>query len=219
MYSQKNIDRIFESCRNGDFETCSIDAIEHTIGASFKSIVLLKDIMGRSLLDVSIEFGHFHIVSHYLAHGFLDRLDNKESVLELAVETGNYDIVELILCQLGCLDIDVYQPVFNLACEGGSLSIVQLLLKHHNFNVNIPLLMTCGRGHVDVVRELIDAGAAEHRDPHGHFITSSLIPVSSPREKPIEPVFDLLLASGALDASRVIREYTVYELYFIAGKP
>jgi uncharacterized protein len=93
------------------------------------------------------------------------------------------------------------QPALTRAIQAGSLQVVQVLLQHPQTDIDIvnqagetPLMMAALKGHLDLVRQLLDRGAKPHRSGWSpmHYAATGpeprTISLLAERGAPLEPI-------------------------------
>jgi ankyrin repeat protein len=157
-----------------------------------RRIITAEDINGRSLLDVALEYKQPRIAKTLLNLNYVED-DNDEMVALLhATTSGDVAMVQLLLDHLGTLSPFVADVSYERACERGFAPIVNLLLRScSSLSPGEHFVTACRRGHVEVVKELINAGATEHQDPRG-FVVELLDPLEPPETEDLGPVWAVL---------------------------
>jgi ankyrin repeat protein len=181
--------RLLESCRRGDLDAKSID-----------NITSLRDKNGMSLLSAAIAHKHKSIVKQLLQYDFMPTDEDKASVLCIASASEELSIVELVLDKIGNITPDVCNRAFKASCLTGRGDVVRLLLSRcsslTDLELNQRMVDACERDHVNITRELIDAGADAHLNPDGKFFIDAISRNSSTASK--QAVIDVLTDAGCV---------------------
>lgn len=166
--------------------------------------------VGRTALGAAAQGGHLAIMEALLEAGADAALINKgsrRSPLQAAAQSGNFDAVKILLDAMMHLDTESHRKLrqfaLTAAALGGSLDIINCLLKS-DIDVDSTLCSmihgrtvleaAAGRGHVAIVKRLIDAEAeVDGYAPYGQGKT----PLQAATEGGHREVIEILVASGA----------------------
>jgi ankyrin repeat protein len=129
------------------------------------------------------------------------------NILQAAVCTRSCEIIELVLGSAQAPTTSVRDELLWGVYEPNDIDVLRLLLrKFPDADLTLALRQACQRGHIDIVRELVNAGAGVHRD--NLLIDAALKPLPSiVSEMHVEapnpvtdrgPVLALLVNAGAV---------------------
>jgi ankyrin repeat protein len=185
MLNKAQVEKLFESVADRTFDIQTLSSID--------GVADLRDIDSCTLLDVAIKSKDSTVCSALLQSTFLASDEDQENAIHLCVVADALEILEQILSKVDRVYPYICQRGFRSACESGKPAIVRLFLsKCPGLDLDEPLIDTAKAGHVEVVRELIHAGAQDHLAPGGVFF-DRLLCFFDPKTD-LRPVTDVLLA-------------------------
>uniref|UniRef100_A0A914DMY8 KAP NTPase domain-containing protein n=1 Tax=Acrobeloides nanus TaxID=290746 RepID=A0A914DMY8_9BILA len=170
------------------------------------AISTLRNANAETLLIAAARCGHTEIVSHLLPDGDVEETDNDGwTALLNAAKNGHREVVKLLLdagATVDQTDLMGWSPLMWAAYKNRLGVVDELIAAKAHINLVgeedslTPLIIASGRGYIDIVRALIQAGAQVNACDK--FGSTALIWAS--RKGYLEIVEELLNAGAELDA-------------------